>query len=655
MAKKNVPQLDEGFEEVPLDEGFEDVPLTEPKLIKPEKSTLESVGETAYDTARAAGTGLLAGGLEEFLAAGEATFSPEEDEWSKKYRKFLEIQEQKSKESQERSPTASFIGEVGGSLLPAFATGGASLAASGGAAAARLGGKELLKAAGKGALAAGGFGAATGALQGALTSEEGRLIGATEEEREKLFEDAKSGAIAAGGLSALLGAGAPIAAKGVQKFKGAVSGLADKDILGKQIKEAFQSGQAKTDYGSISGARLKTTEVSQGVEDITNVLTSLRNKAYEQIEKPLEYATQIGKRVSLEIPDTLVTSLKQAGASDELISVVDKLKQKVRDPLTLVESSSLTPNDAYILRKQLKDSVGDDNKLRSAIKPILNEIDDKIENVFTSDPNLKQDLERVGIAPSFKEGLETYKEVVGNLLESITQKGLPAEARDKFLSDTKSQAQVNKLYKGVEDLVEDLMQPGEINKVAVRTLENPSGGLKVGFQRLKENPKITKQLDAMTKELGFENIDDLQNRLVGDIENVSLKSSTKRAITGEKAYAEGVPTKKDIFSLGRQALGKTAYLGGRAQRAAGETVEAISKIKPIDISRKIYNLPEEKLKSFAIDLSKYPKYENYAKNLQTALDSGNTVKKQAILFALLQNPDFRNNVADFFTPGEENE
>lgn len=654
MKKKPAPQLAEGFERVPLAEGFERVSLSEP-AVSGEPSTLESVGQTASDVARGVGSGLLFGGLEELLAAGQATLSPEEDEWSKKYKKFLEIQEQKSKEAEERSPTASFIGEIGGSLLPGVITGGAGLAFSGGRAAAQLGGKELLKAAGKGALAAGTAGVGVGGIQGALTSEEGRLIGATEEEKEKLLEDVKSGAIAGGGLSALMGASAPIAAKGVQKFKGAISELADKTILGKQAKEAFESGQAKMDYSSIPGARLKTAEVSQGVEDITNVLTSLRDKAYKQIEKPLEFATQLGKKVSLEIPDTTITSLKEAGANDELISVVNKLKQKVRDPLTLVETSDLSPEAAYTLRKSLKDLVGDDNKLRSAIKPILNEIDDKIENVFTSDPNLKKQLEDIGIAPSFKEGLETYKEVVGNLLESITQKGLPVEARDKFLSDTRSQAQVNRLYKGVEDLVQDLMQPGDIQKTAVRTLENPSGGLKAGFEKLKQNPKIAKQLESMTKELGFDDIDDLQKRLVGDIENVSLKASTKRAITGERALAQGLPTKGDIFSLGREGVLRSSYLGGRAQRAAGEAIEAISKTKPVDITKTIYNLPENKIMQMASSLEKNPKFQKQAKTLRTALESGNNFKKQAVLFSLLQDPEFRNSAASMFTLGEENE
>lgn len=634
---------------------LDEPPQDQIKYLDESKSTLEEVGKTASDLGRGVLSGLTMGGLEELIAAGQATISPEKDEWSKKYKRFLEIQEQKEKEARERSPTASLVGEIGGSLLPAIATGGAGLAASGGRAAAQLGGKELLKAAGKGALAAGTVGGIEAGIMGGLTSEKGRLIGATEEEKEKYWKDVKSGAIGGGALSAILGGAAPIATKGMQKIKGAIFKPIDETILGKQAKEAFESGQAKTDYGSILGARLKTTEISQGVENITNVLTSLRDKAYEQIKKPLQYATQLGKKVSLVIPDTSVTSLKEAGASDELISVVNKLRQKVRDPITLVESSSLSPEAAYSLRKNLKELVGDDNKLRSAIKPILNEIDDKIENVFTSDQNLRQELERIGIAPSFKEGLKTYTEVVGNLLESITQKGLPAEARDKFLSDTKSQAQVNKLYKGVEDLVQDLMQSGEVQDVAVRTLENPSGGLKAGFQRLKENPKIAKQLEVMTRELGFDDIDDLQKRLVGDIENVSLKASTKRAITGERPMAEGLPTKEKLISLGRQAITRGSYLGGRAQRAASEATEAVSKMKPFELSKKVYNLPENQLKSVADTISKNPKWEKWGKNLQDALNSGNTVKKQAVLFSLLQNPEFRDDAAEYFTVGEENE
>ena len=129
------------------------------------------------------------------------------------------IEEQKEMEARERSPTASLIGEIGGSLLPSIATGGAGLAASGGRAAAQLGGKELLKAAGKGALAAGLTGAVQGGITGALSSTEGGLIGASAEEKQKLLEDVKSGAVTGGVLGGALGAAGPLASGAIQKSK----------------------------------------------------------------------------------------------------------------------------------------------------------------------------------------------------------------------------------------------------------------------------------------------------------------------------------------------------------------------------------------------------------------------------------------------------
>mgnify|MGYP003334539522 FL=1 len=102
-----------------------------------EPTFLEEAGETAADTGRAALSGLTMGGLEELIAGGKAITSSEKEDLATLYRKYLDIEEKKSEEMRQRSPTASLIGEVGGALAPALFTGGTGLLASGGRAAAR--------------------------------------------------------------------------------------------------------------------------------------------------------------------------------------------------------------------------------------------------------------------------------------------------------------------------------------------------------------------------------------------------------------------------------------------------------------------------------------------------------------------------------------
>lgn len=602
------------------------------------KSTLESIGESASDIARGVGSGLTMGGLEEIIAAGQATFSPEEDEWSKKYRKFLEIQEQKTKEAEERSPAAMFGGELVGSFAPAFLTGGATLAASGGKAAAQLATKELLKKAGKGL----GVGAVTGlgggAVSGALTSEEGALIGATEEEKQKLLEDIKSGAITGGALGGLLGGGVPLIVKGFEKTKTSIGKKLKEFPLGEELATAEEMGLAGKGYATSESIKARLAEKEAAVQDIRDFLTkpeklgvSLETAAAKEFKEPLNALTEAQFKVNL--PEKVYESIE---------FLEKKVDPSLSSKLYKMAVEGVTPLEAYELRTNLKRLAKDNPEISSSLGSLWKNIDDSIEELIQSDEASKM-LKELNLPTSYKKGLKTYSDVLTSTIESITEEGKPVDARRRFFHELAHEDAT--LDEKIKKLVNKYSTPGTISETAKLTVESERGGIIPLLDKLsKEKPE---EMQRIANRMGFESPEDLKNTLFNKIKKASKEAVVSRVIQGQDPRQSGLRI-EDILS--RKPLLLAANIKGQALKAAKETAENIKKIKPIDISRKIYNLPEEGLRSMSARLSQSTKYGKYGANLQNAIDSGDSVKKQAVLFTLMQDPEFRNDISNFLTP-----
>jgi hypothetical protein len=663
MAKKNIPNLSEGFEEVPLSEGFEEVPLSQP--FPAEKSTLESIGETASDVGRGVLSGLTLGGLEELTAGAKALASDEKDDFSTLYKKYLEVEEQKEKAAKERSPTASLVGEIGGSLLPAFATGGIGLAASGGRAAAQLGGKELLKAAGKAALAEGALGTVGGAVAGGLSSE-GGLIGATEEEKEKLLEDVKSGALTGGVFGAALGAGGPLVKAGAEKFKKSGQELLESTLLGKEITRSFKEGIEGKGYITEASRTLRKQEEATGVANIEKFLLNLEEKAAEEFKEPLKVAGDLGYKLNLNIEnaDDFISGLKKAGAKSELVEKMKGILKPEFDSLSQTYvKKSLDPLEAYNLRKELMDEIDQNPDLVGYGTALKEQIDKNIEELFKT-PKLKQFLEKNKLPTSFKEGIDTYKDVVKSSIESLTEKGKPAtlDVVEGVASPLQKGARRNRfrdlaapestLFTAIQDVVGHLKLPGTTADTALSAMYSKEGGFKPLLEDLiKKRPE---ELKRIALKMGFEDPEKLKNYLVKSIEDLSEKASVRRIVEGERPMGSGVPTFGGLSQmLTRKPLVAGANILGQAETVVKKGVAEVSKKQPIAAIKSIYKLPETALRKMATSMESRPAFKQYATQLGQAIDAGDSVKKEAILFALMQRPDFRQMVPSMTGMGEE--
>jgi hypothetical protein len=640
MAKKNIPNLSEGFEEVPLSEGFEEVPLSQP--FPAEKSTLESIGETASDVGRGVLSGLTLGGLEELTAGAKALASEEKDDFSTLYKKYLEVEEQKEKAAKERSPTASLVGEIGGSLLPAFATGGIGLAASGGRAAAQLGGKELLKAAGKAALAEGALGTVGGAVAGGLSSE-GGLIGATEEEKEKLLEDVKSGALTGGVFGAALGAGGPLVKAGAEKFKEGGRKLLGSTLLGEEVLVAKEMGEQGKGFTTKASRKARDVEKTTNINEIKDDLLKIENSAAEEFKAPLKRAAELDTKISVPFDVDPEKGIAEANL------FLNEGEKKIADRLEAIATDGLDPYSAYELRREIKQAAERNPKLLSVAQDLVPQIDDAIEDSL-QDPKVLEVLQAEGLPTSFKEGLDTYSKVLTSTIESITEEGKPIDARRRFFRDLPASEAT--LFEKTTGLVDRLSLPGTTSEKAIRSIHSEEGGLIPLLNKLaKEKPE---ELERVAKRLGFENPEAMRDSLVKKIEKTSKESAVKRVIQGEREIASGVPTLGGLSDLlTRKPLVASANILGQAEAAVKKGVAEVSKKQPIAAIKSIYKLPETALRKMATSMESRPAFKQYATQLGQAIDAGDSVKKEAILFALMQRPDFRQMVPSITGMGDE--
>lgn len=597
------------------------------------KSTLETIGESVGDVARGIGSGLLMGGLEEATAGYKALTSPEKDDFSTLYRKYLEIEEKKATEAKERSPFLTGVGEFTGSILPGFVTGGATLAASGGRAVAQLGAKELAKAAGKAALVGAGTGAAGGAVSGALSSEEGKLIGATEEEKQKLLEDIGSGAKFGGLFGGAIGAASPLVGKTASWAKDKL----DETILGKQakyIKEASEEGKG---FITEPEVRERVVEISSDVDDLRAQFKAIEDSAAMEFKQPLEVAKDFGDSIYLSLdidPET--------GSSKILDFFLASGKKNLAKKIYDASTNGLDAVSAYGLRKELKEASAADPKLRDYVDDLAGELNRKIEDVVQSD-RVQLYLKENNLPTSYIGGLETYSKLLKATIESITEKGNPIDARRRYFHDLPAEDAT--LLQNINDLISTLTLPGTTSHSAIKTIESKKGGIRPLLEKLsKEKPE---EMDRVAKRVGYENLEDLKNQLINKIEKTSIKSTSLRAFGGERPIDSGVEIPKP--SLGRKGILHSAAYYGKAK----EIISPFVKSKPVQMSKAIYNMPENQLLKISEQLSSSPKFKQYADNLKKALEAGDTIKKNAMLFAIAQNPEAREAIGSMVGITEE--
>lgn len=587
--------------------------------------TVNTVGAPAL-AATLGGLKSMSGNFLDEIAGGGATAldvlkDPEKlDKWREIYRQHQQEASKYLKDVEAQSPVASKVGEVGGFVLPALLTAGASLPATAAQGGLRAIGKQaLLPYMAKQGLKTGALGALTGAIQQTGASEHNLD---SSEEAQKLAGDAIGGAIGGGLVGGTLGAGLAgvgnLVGKGLNAFDASLPNhpflrqLMQSRDMGKAGESLNQSPQALSrmakeqqdairQFTEMSKAPAFGTPAPGGVGPMA---PGIGQKIGDAVSKATKKGITIPidqdfKRAADDIIEVLKVNRAAVGSSDVdmLIGQLDRIKGM---------GSDINPTTAMSLVRDIEDKVGGLNKpeFSRIAQNFSRSVRDKVESAI---PGLK-DLSR------------QYHDYLSAVPETLIQGSQIPEYADLWLGNLKNKDLA--ISKSVSQLLNKLRSPGT-NSMEATTVVNNLKDTIAGFE---------KKYPGELAKYGFPNAD----KLVQELSDKADKFAIHRAVLGNEprgkigmvdtlTNAVNVPWRGKAFH--------TANVVGKAEKVVS------------DLGKKFFGAPDDALLRVAgtIDSTRGPSAVTSA--LRKAIAEKNTATKNAIMFTIMQNPDMRTLIS----------
>jgi len=657
MAKKDL-NLDDGFQEVPLDEGFENVPLTPTTsqilsqkvqdLGSSVKTGLRDLGkgtfETGTDLARGVGQGLSLGFSDEALAALKAGSDialgdKTRDDYKELYRKYHELEQQKLKESEERSPYLSTIGEIGGAIAPALLTAGATAPAI-----AKVGLKQILKEQGKKAAlkelakragTAALIAAPEGAIYGAGKSE-GKILGATPEEKEQLIKDTAEGALTGGVAGAtLMGIGQAVKGFGgaaKEKIQSKMTDFIEDTPFLRQVRKAKELGEEGVNIYSDKakfGSPDILTPGQEGPKLKSGLLHADTEASRDLVDRIYKVDDQLGKSVGESI-NKATDSGQIIDMSDELIGMAQQFADVAQKDATI--SANPKAKKLYDTLFQLKNKT---EMTPKELQSLRSDVVDLADSIKVKDPyiaNMGYDFQyRIGsilkeAVPEYKIAANRFEEFRRLVPETIISGSTPVDISGVKLSNIKNQE--GKLFDSTRKMIQGSQNPGFGSSKDAETFSNFIKGLKQfetseaqrvkqGLIKKESTPKMIDSTDSQSKSIEKMVRDKAdQSAMIQHAWRVNPQESLQTAAKGSLFGKGSVINVANKYGLYKDTITRT----------------------PVEITKKLLNAPEHEIRSIASKISDVPGLENLGNALLKGLDNKDQAAVNAAIFSIMQNP-----------------
>jgi hypothetical protein len=624
-------------------------------LVQPTKSILQKLLESGEGLGVGIAEGALGGGLSELTGAASAgaeqlldpskqeqleaqgfKFPGQPSSFPERYRAEEQATQDLINQTQEESPALSTLGQLGGSVASGIALG--NLAGLGTAAKGAKSIKDIASSDGllKAGLELGKRGGKEYAKalpfilgEGALTSE-GGLIGASDEEKQKLLEDVAGSA--AFGLPAVMGLqgasdlAGPAVKEGVEKLGKKAGELIEESPAARQMVHAFKKyGQ---EYGVNPLSEKATLEGIPGIEGGTPFSLLDTKRAEGTIKVIKDADLKLGKAVGSALDNSKAT-----------IKADDLYGNFEADLMTKAQQLGAMESDAH-MRRFLQNLGGRDfnsmnpREAKNAIEDMSNMIE-RISSYKLPSPELEEFASslrgfRRNLDKRLKDTIPEYQQAADNLYQ-FRKTYLEQPLAGRFKADDIFYANLKKGDQKVTEAYEDL---GKFS-----TSEGSgSEPIRASYAKLGETIKKFEQGEAAKgmapgSTLGVTG-EDFLKQIRDNADDAAVRRAVQRT---QEAQGGGKIFLKDALqagSTGRGALTSAAYYAGKASKPLVRT------------GKSLYNLPENKLIEVASKLEQVPGAAAYGKALREAIQNGDTYKRNAALFTIMQNPDARVNLSD---------
>lgn len=617
-----------------------------------------------------------------------------------KYREYQEAGEKAALEARERSPVAEFAGQIGGGLLSSSALGLNR--------AAMQGPKALL-----GQIAKGDKKAAQKAMKAALdllrgTATTGSRIADATARGVGMYGAALPAIAAESALSSQadiigpksdLGQVAQDVGLGVRlslpmmvglnvlpKVPGALSERVSKRIepVKEKLAETFadennpklrQIAMAYQKYGKELGVspRSAAQEIKRGAE-ITP----------EQAREILDGRLGLGPKVdpaSIQIQgDDVAYSLKDSIAADKLqkgLDAVDDLLGK-RTGEAIEKSTAQINVDPIIqqaaneiqqivtqyprLAKNRKSAKAYESILSG--NPVLNarQVKDLIDDI---DYNIGVFKRSVDLDPGEREILPELLDLRSQLSATL-KKNVP-EYRAQAEQFESWREVIEQLIAGPNDPVKSEIFYGKLNKgdkkvheAILKLIEDASGTAassgkdRTAFTKFMNKLAEFQALDAERANRGVQRVapdtEQIRKFILQASDDANLRQSVRR--TSESRSIK--PDWRELFIGKAPEYG--AYLAGKTVRNWQKIMQKSPVQGMIAMSKAVYKAPAQSILNLASKLETSGQFKGIGKALREAVENGDTAKKNAALFTIMQNPNVRAFIsAEDFPDVEEKE
>jgi hypothetical protein len=663
MAKS----FDDEFDEAPdahFDDEFEAAPAIEeapkPSILEgfldkpsPLGPSLRETGQTAADFATGAAQGLSMGALDEvggLVSAGletgaealgfgpgavddqlkEQGFDVPEESFLDKYRGYQQASEKEQDAAYDRSPVANIAGQLGGGMTSGSVLGSAfgigtgakglqsisDVAKNSGKAKAAM---ELLKRGGQ------SYAQSLPLMipELAATSKE-QLIG-PDANPQGVAADVAGGM--AFGLPAMLGVQAlsDVAVPQMgDKFKGAAKKV-EEAFTGEEHPRLRQIAKAFKGYGQEIGINPRShgQDIKAGPEafalrdekatsSVLGQLTEADGKLGQEVGNSLQTATEAGRLVDIN-PD-----IQAAGARlEELAQTIPEIGNSRRSAAAyekiLSGQPQLNPLELKTLIDDIDSSIGIFKSATNKTPQDASTLSELIRFRSSISDSLKKNV------PEYRFAAERF-ENFRNVLEQVVSRDRPVEVTNKFYG--KLNDGENKLYGSIDDMVKNTQRDDAAAQSSrtsfVKFMEALGEFQKKEVGRAAENPNIQKVIpDA----------EQIRKFLLDASDDSVLRGSSRSTTQGRSL----VPDIKE-WAIGKAPTSIAFHAGKLSKKAAPIAAKAA------DISRMVFKAPDQYLSNLASRLETTPGLANMGKALTEAIQSGNSPKKNAAIFTIMQNP-----------------
>lgn len=451
-------------------------------------------------------------------------------------------------------------------------------------------------------------GAPAGALYGLGSSENDMS------NPEALAKDTASGA-AMGSLGGL--AIGTAAQSGKEAIKGA-GNLAQKYDFTRKLGQAFDLGGEGITFDSSAGKN-KVAKLAKDIpNEITNQIMKVDQELGQKVGDSLLNAEKAGVRINID------PELK--ASADETFKIF------ADNPMLL---NTMDPKSKALLIKVGQSGVGDLSPLEArALKDTFYDLSDRLNGLNSDVANISRqrghalaqslDNQIKNQIPEYKLAASQFSQFRSSIPETLLQPGLPSELRTKQLGSLKNKETA--LYKAASHVFGDAHMPGS------STVNGP----RAAMGELGENlQKLEKSNPAAVKGLG------------GSAEDVAKKWQTQADRMAVLKQSQGVEPHEGLKkTIVGQVIGSGEGFTYNMANRAGRISKSIGQSAPVKASARAFAAGNDSLMQLASHLKTTKGGQPLGEALEKALNNKDEMAKNAVLFKMLQIPEYRNMLRD---------